>query len=143
MTKRRKRKAHHPISRVKGELTSDEARKLKSLLSWAQRQGLRFPISRTQCEEAERPCPWVRCRHHAYLEVMWDGSIKLNWPGLEVWEIPETCTLDAGARAEHTLEEAGAVLNITRERVRQLEARAMANLLSRGRPRFLMRQLVD
>jgi DNA-directed RNA polymerase sigma subunit (sigma70/sigma32) len=50
------------------------------------------------------------------------------WPGLEPWELPETCALDAADRGGMTLEEVGAILNLTRERIRQIQRLALAKL---------------
>lgn len=75
------------------------------------------------CQEESRPCPWVACREHLYLDVNPDtGSIKLNFPDLEPWELRETCALDVAARGGVTLDEVGALVNVTRERARQIEA---------------------
>lgn len=76
-----------------------------------------------------RPCGFVSCRHHLYLGVNErTGSIKLNFPGLEVWDLPESCALDVADRGEMTLEAVGELMNLTRERVRQLEASALEKL---------------
>jgi hypothetical protein len=94
------------------------------------------------CNEA-RPCPMVGCKHHLFLEVNPDtGSIKFNYPELEPWEMGESCALDLSGPGrwrelelldtdaqvrgdERTLEEVGDTLNLTRERVRQIELRAV------------------
>ena len=86
------------------------------------------PKSRADCPTS-RPCPWVSCRYHLYLDVLpRTGRLILAFPELEPWELSETCALDAADRAAKkggfTLQEVGDVMNITRERVRQLEARA-------------------
>jgi hypothetical protein len=61
-----------------------------------------------------------------YLDVNPEsGAIKLNFPHLEVWEMPETCSLDVADRGGITLEEVGAILNLTRERIRQVEVRGL------------------
>ena len=87
------------------------------------------PKTRAECEGAERPCPFVSCKHHLYLDVNdRTGSIKLNFPDLEVWELPETCALDIADRGGITLEEVGEIMNLTRERIRQLETRGLAKL---------------
>lgn len=84
------------------------------------------PQKRQDCEFGPRPCPFVSCRHHLYLETNpVNGSITIAHGHAEVDEIPETCALDVASRGEHTLEELGSILAITRERLRQLEARAL------------------
>lgn len=82
-----------------------------------------------QGDNAERPCPFVSCKHHLALDVSPEtGAIKLNFPDVEVWEMPETCALDVADRGGVTLEELGALMNLTRERIRQLETRALAKV---------------
>ena len=60
---------------------------------------------------SERPCPYVSCKHHLYLDVTEFGGIKLNFPGLEVWELEETCALDVAERGGVTLDEARSCSN--------------------------------
>ncbi len=80
-------------------------------------------------ERLERPCPFVSCQHHLYLDVSArTGAIKLNFPDLEVWEMTETCALDVADRGGTTLEEVGAIMNLTRERIRQVEVKGLAKL---------------
>jgi hypothetical protein len=87
------------------------------------------PRSRGDCLTMERPCPFVSCEHHLYLDVNpRSGAIKLNFPHLEVWEMPETCALDVADRGGITLEEVGAILNLTRERIRQVEVRGLCRI---------------
>lgn len=87
------------------------------------------PRTRSECETGQRPCPFVSCKHHLYLDVNPEtGSIKLNFPHLEVWEMEETCALDVAARGGITLEEVGEILNLTRERIRQVEVRGLLKL---------------
>jgi Sigma-70, region 4 len=90
------------------------------------------PRSRGEClhgEHAERPCPWVSCKHHLYLDVNpHNGNLKFNFPDLEVEELPETCALDVADRGGITLEEVGDLMNLTRERIRQVETRTAAKL---------------
>jgi hypothetical protein len=87
------------------------------------------PRTRGECKEGERPCPYVSCKHHLYLDVNPEtGSIKLNFPDLEVWEMAETCSLDVADRGGITLEEVGEILNLTRERIRQVEVRGLLKL---------------
>ena len=91
------------------------------------------PTMRAQCSEVSRPCPFVSCKHHLYLDVNPEtGSIKLNFPDLEVWEMKETCALDVADKGGITLEEVGEILNLTRERIRQVEVRGLLKLKMDG-----------
>jgi len=87
------------------------------------------PKNREDCRTSDRPCPFVSCKHHLYLDVNpRTGSIKLNFPDLEVWELSETCALDVAERGGMTLEEVGELMNLTRERIRQVEAVGLEKL---------------
>jgi hypothetical protein len=87
------------------------------------------PQTRADCANGARPCPFVSCKHHLYLDVSArTGAIKLNFPDLEVWEMSETCALDVADRGGTTLEEVGAIMNLTRERIRQVEVKGLAKL---------------
>lgn len=78
------------------------------------------PRTRGDCEGGPRPCPWAGCRYHLALEINPEtGKIKLQHS--EVWELEHTCALDVAERGGMTLEQVGSVLNVTRERVRQIE----------------------
>lgn len=87
------------------------------------------PKTRGDCRDDQRPCPWVSCKHHLYLDVNPEtGSIKINFPDLEPWELKHTCSLDVAERGGITLEEVGEIANLTRERVRQIEVRGLLQL---------------
>ncbi len=87
------------------------------------------PKTRHECVNGVRPCPYVSCKHHLYLDVNPEtGSIKLNFPDLDVWEMQETCALDVADRGGITLEEVGEILNLTRERIRQVEVKGLEKL---------------
>ncbi|MDB4927840.1 MAG: DNA-binding protein AsgB [Myxococcaceae bacterium] len=90
------------------------------------------PEQRADCLHgafAVRPCPYVACKFHLYLEVNpRTGSIRMNFLDKEPWELNETCALDVADRGGVTLEEVGGWLNLTRERVRQLEVHALGML---------------
>lgn len=87
------------------------------------------PSTRAECAEGPRPCPYVSCKHHLYIDVSpRTGAIKLNFPDLEVWELNESCALDVADRGGTTLEDVGAIMNLTRERIRQVEVKALAKL---------------
>jgi hypothetical protein len=87
------------------------------------------PATRAECAEGPRPCPYVSCKHHLFIDVSpRTGAIKLNFPDLEVWELGESCALDVADRGGTTLEDVGAIMNLTRERIRQVEVKALAKL---------------
>ncbi|HET9625757.1 MAG TPA: sigma factor-like helix-turn-helix DNA-binding protein [Kofleriaceae bacterium] len=87
------------------------------------------PTARHECKEEMRPCPWVACKHHLYLDINPEtGSIKINFPDLEPWELKHTCALDVAERGGITLEEVGEIMNLTRERIRQVEVRGLLKL---------------
>lgn len=87
------------------------------------------PHTRRECAEGPRPCPHVSCRHHLYLDVNpHTGTIKLNFPDLEVWELAFTCALDVADLGGTAIELVGELMNVTRERVRQIETQALSRL---------------
>lgn len=80
------------------------------------------PKTRADCKDGPRPCPWLSCKFHLYLDVNpKNGALKKNFPDLEPWELKETCALDVADQGPSTLEIVGEYLNLTRERIRQLE----------------------
>jgi hypothetical protein len=93
-----------------------------------------LPETRAECIDAPRPCPYVSCQYHLYLDVSeHTGSIQFNFPDLDVSEMKESCALDVADREGATLEEVGEYMNVTRERIRQLEVKALAKVELRGR----------
>jgi hypothetical protein len=90
------------------------------------------PGCRADCKDAPRPCPWVSCRYHLYLDInSGTGTIKFNFPELEIWEMKHTCALDVAEEGESTFEEIGKAINLTRERIRQLTNEIVDNLYER------------
>lgn len=100
------------------------------------------PRTRGDCLEgginAQRPCPWVSCRHSLFLDVNEDGAIKQNWSNLEVWDerIPHTCSLDVadaqaakGPKAQpRDFVAIGRLMNLTGTGAKKIIARAEANM---------------
>lgn len=87
------------------------------------------PRTRGECIDGPRPCPFVSCKYHLFVDVSPStGAIKLNFPDLEVWELAESCALDIADQGGKRLEDVGAIMNVTRERVRQIEHMAIAAL---------------
>ena len=93
---------------------------------------LERPRTRADCGAEARPCPWVACKHHLYLDINPEtGSIKINFPDREPWELEHTCALDVAEAGGKTLDEIGEITNLTRERIRQVEIRGLWKLRAR------------
>ncbi len=108
-----------------------DRRRMIAAGEWVEPEEYERPEDREDCRFGGRPCLYVACRFHLYLDVNpRTGSIKFNFPGQEVHELEETCALDVAERGGITLEEVGGLMNLTRERVRQLEAEALSELQS-------------
>jgi hypothetical protein len=108
--------------RLLGLVDADEAEVLREVEA-------RRPRTRAECADGPRPCLFVSCKHHLYLDVNpKTGSIKVNFPDKEIWELEETCALDVADRGGITLEEVGTIMNLTRERIRQVESRGLEKL---------------
>ena len=94
--------------------------------------GFGRPATWAECLErghgTEHACPYVSCAAHLYSDVLETGSLKLNFPDREPTDLAETCLYTVAAKGEHTLEASGALLNLTRERTRQVEILALAEL---------------
>jgi hypothetical protein len=108
--------------RLLGEVDPEEAELLKTIEETR-------PKTRADCINGPRPCNFVSCKHNLYLDVNPEtGSIKLNFPDKEIWELEHTCALDVAEKGGITLEEVGAIMNLTRERIRQVETRGLLKL---------------
>ena len=88
------------------------------------------PKTRAECADGPRPCPFVSCRFHLYLDVNRAGGLKLNFPDLEVEDLTESCALDVADRGGVTLETLRPILNLTRQAVQLIEKRALDRLVA-------------
>jgi hypothetical protein len=81
---------------------------------------------------AERPCPYVTCRHHLAVEVTPAGNLRLVFPeafeGLEphLERMRATCSIDVAEQGAHDLDDVAAHMNVSAERVRQIQERAQS-----------------
>jgi len=92
------------------------------------------PRSRQDCIQGPRPCPFVGCRHHLYLDFTPVGSVKFNFGHQEetLAQMPETCSLDVADRGEHDMTKIADYLNVTPARVQQEVASALHKLRMYG-----------
>lgn len=79
-------------------------------------EGRPRPETRAQCIDGPRPCPWTDCRYHL-------GPLHKRGKRAR-----ETCTLDVAQRDGTTLDVIAGELNLTRERIRQIETKAIKGL---------------
>ncbi len=125
-----------PQSIRTGKLTLPEVLEVEELTTellaegnWAER-----PLTRAGCPPVGEPCPFSSCRHHLALEVEAPipGSdrprLKLNFPGRDFDEMQETCSLRVADGPALSREETAALLNLTTERIAQLENGALEKL---------------
>lgn len=66
----------------------------------------RRPKTRADCDNVPRPCPYVGCRYHLFLEVTGNGSIQFpHGDGLDALEaLPVSCALDAAEQGERNVQ---------------------------------------
>lgn len=105
--------------RLRGEVDPEEQALLKEISS-------NRPRTRADCISSPRPCVFVSCKYNLYLDVNPEtGSVKMNFPDKEIQELEYTCALDVSEKGGITLEEVGEIMNLTRERIRQVETRGL------------------
>ena len=86
------------------------------------------PETRGDCKGGERPCVFVTCKHNLYLSVGQGGSIRLHFPDIGPGDMKDSCALDLADDGGATLTGIAKRTNVTRERIRQIEATALAKL---------------
>lgn len=121
----RRRRAAADASRTAFREAADEAPAETPPL---QTPPLRLPLlprprTRGDCANVPRPCPFVTCRHHLYLDISPKGIAKLNDPDIEPAEMPpdQSCSLDVAEQGPQRLEAIARILRVTKERARQIE----------------------
>jgi sigma-70-like protein len=118
------------------------------------------PVTRANCVDGPRPCPWTSCRHHMLVEGELRGRDAVErspaWaPGCRIHpaargartleealvSLPASCALDVvDANPDGlSLEELGRLLSVTRERARQLEDIGLRKLAMAARAKRLPR----
>jgi hypothetical protein len=95
------------------------------------------PRTRADCVNGPRPCMFISCKYNLFVDVNpRTGSVKLNFPDKEIWDLKDSCALDVADQGGVTLEQVGDIMNLTRERVRQIETRGLYKLrcATEGKP---------
>lgn len=92
-----------------------------------------LPKSRDDCRDGPRPCPIASCSAHLKFDVNpRTGSISDNFPGVEIEDMADTCSLDVADRGPRTHEEIGRALGVTKQRAEQIEVKATAKLIAQS-----------
>ncbi len=95
------------------------------------------PRNRGECLKSFRPCPFVGCRFHLYLDILPKGKIRYNFPHLEPHEMKDSCALDIADKGGISLEKLAKATNLTRERCRQVIQATQKKIMGR------LRELVE
>ena len=56
------------------------------------------------------------------------GALKINFPDTDISELEHSCALDVADEGEMTFEQIGGLLNLTRERIRQMTNQAVGSI---------------
>lgn len=87
------------------------------------------PVTRADClpggTNAERPCPYLGCKHHLALETDGSGGVRemLDWDDGQ-----PSCALDVADQGSHGLRETGDLLGLTKQWTREIELRAISKV---------------
>lgn len=93
------------------------------------------PRTRGECRGGIRPCPFVSCRYHLFLDIDEEtGEIRLNYPGKEIFELENTCSLDIAEQGGVPLPEVARILNVGQKAIRNLVVRSLAMVRERAMP---------
>jgi hypothetical protein len=124
-TERRRSVRQHPTRAKTIPVKLGGLREVRRLRLLPAIEGFERPHTRGDCVDGIRPCPYVSCSHHLYLDVNDIGNLHVNFPDLEPDQLEKSCALDVADEGGATLEDVGRFMNVTRERVRQIELSAV------------------
>jgi hypothetical protein len=90
-----------------------------------------LPASFAQCPSG--PCPYVTCKYHLYLDITFDGGIRLNFPEIEPTDMMFPCALRFAANlGEHSFDELSRYVNTKPNMLRNVFAKALRKLKEEG-----------
>lgn len=90
-------RGHRPSAGKKPvPLSEAEVAELALLEEEVQDLRAKRPLTRGDCLHGPRPCPWVSCKHHLYLDVDHEGRLRVNTSVTGPWDLGErtSCALD-------------------------------------------------
>lgn len=82
-------------------------------------------FDRTKCISGPRPCPETGCDHHLWPDTEPRGRYGST---IKIVRRSESCSKDVAERGPASLVQIGRIFGISRERVRQIESRALVKL---------------
>ncbi len=85
------------------------------------------PKTRGDCKNGPRPCPWMGCRNHLATDITHQGQLRINFDPFD-GQGRETCALDVADRDGQSLDQVGQIMELSRERVHQIEQKACEKL---------------
>jgi hypothetical protein len=97
-------------------------------------------LTRADCCDGPRPCPFISCRHHLFEELaprilkvkrdklgdQTDERLLRVLMGMEY-----SCSLDWAEKGPNTLDQIGQMFGVTRERIRQIQDKGLKRLVGR------------
>lgn len=112
------------------ELTREAKKRRKAGLPASPKPAVPRPKTRADCVDGPRPCPWVGCRYHLYLDARPSGALRLMHGDdvAHLQTMPETCALDCAAKGPHDYDYLARAYNLTRQQVQSNAEFGMAKL---------------
>lgn len=89
---------------------------------------LERPRTRGDCVNGVRPCPWVGCRHHLWLDTYKEGRLRFR-VDVPPWELEHSCALDVADEGPHSEQEIAEIMALSDQAVRIVENSAMKKML--------------
>src|SRR3990167_1866788 len=86
------------------------------------------PRTRGDCIDGPRPCPYALCKYHLGYEILKSGALFQRFADSALGVGAESCALDVADRGGTTLEEVAQLCGVTRERIRQIEEKALYHI---------------
>ena len=128
-------------------------------IGWVAEQRATRPTKRWECKSGPRPCPWIGCEYHLFVDVdvdngsLW-GHPAIGFPRAMPDWIPvhstkthdterrllklfdddrDSCALDVAERGEHTNRETGEAMGLSIRQVKEIATPARQAMFEGGR----------